>query len=182
MSTQRRILSSQANGRRSRGPVTTQGKARSSQNALTHGLLADCIVLPGESQQGFDALIDQHLERFGPADAIEEGIIEEMCAAYWRIRRAWAIENEWMTAELDALADGDPRGRAAKAFRKLATSPEIALLHRYESRLHHAYQRALRGILLLRAVDPAPIAVEETQNVDLPNEPSPISGHQDVRE
>jgi hypothetical protein len=52
--------------------------------------------------------------------------------------------------------------RIAGSFRQLAASPELALLHRYETRLHMMYQRALHNILLLRTLA-------------IPNEPSPIS-------
>ena len=36
------------------------------------------------------------------------------------------------------------------AFGELAAQPKLALLHRYEARLHLMYQRALRNLLLLR--------------------------------
>ena len=40
----------QANAELSTGPRTEEGKARSSQNSLKHGVFAKTIVLPGESQ------------------------------------------------------------------------------------------------------------------------------------
>ena len=44
-----RAAASRRNGARSRGPKTPEGKARSAQNALKHGMRAQkCIVLPGE--------------------------------------------------------------------------------------------------------------------------------------
>jgi hypothetical protein len=51
----------------------------------------------------------------------------------------------------------------ADAFSGLADGPALALIHRYEARLHLMYQRALHNLLLLR------IAA-------VPNEPNPISG------
>jgi len=85
-SSMRRIRSSRANGARSRGPRSPQGKAHSSQNAVRHGLLSKCVVMAGESGQGFDALLQQHLARFAPADGVDQGYIEEMVVAAWRIR------------------------------------------------------------------------------------------------
>jgi hypothetical protein len=38
-----------ANGARSIGPVTLEGKARSSQNSLKHGLAGEAVVLPHDS-------------------------------------------------------------------------------------------------------------------------------------
>ena len=92
----RRIDSSRANGARSRGPITPEGKERASTNALRHGLLAKCLVLENESNECFDDLVTQHIRRFAPADGVEFAMIEEMVAANWRMRRAWAIENRLM--------------------------------------------------------------------------------------
>jgi hypothetical protein len=172
MSSLRRQLSSQANGRLSRGPATPEGKARSSQNAVSHGLLSDCVVLPGESLEGFETLFEKHLDRFGPLDVVERAMIEEMAASYWRLRRAWAIENDLLTSEIDLTSPSDDRSRITAAFRKLASSPDLALLHRYETRLHMMYQRALHNILLLRTI---PLAGQDVGQVvtDLPTEQSP---------
>ncbi len=161
----RRIRASRANGARSRGPRSQSGKARSSQNAIRHGLLAKCVVMAGESSQGFDAILQQHLARFAPVDGVDQGFIEEMAAASWRIRRSWAMETRLFDDAVAAQPPGDERGRMADALGRLALRPEFALLHRYETRLHLTYQRALHNFLIVR-------------QVCMPNEPSPIFEHQ----
>jgi hypothetical protein len=57
-------------------------------------------------------------------------------------------------------------------------------MHRYETRLHMVYQRALHNLLLLRAAVPTegvvPIRVDPCSSVAIPvvpNEPSPNNGH-----
>ena len=60
-----------------------------------HGRLAECVVLHNESEEVFDDLLAQYYRRLGPSDDMEAGIIDEMAAAFWRIRRAWAIENQY---------------------------------------------------------------------------------------
>ena len=162
----RRILASRANGARSQGPSTPQGKQRSSQNAIRHGLLARCIVLDKESRASFEALLTQHLDRLQPADGVEFGMVEEMVASYWRMRRAWAIETRLLEDAANAQGESDPVGSIAAAFTSLAASPALALMHRYETRLHLVYQRSLHNLLLLRT-----LAVR--------NEPNPISGQSD---
>jgi hypothetical protein len=164
MSSQRRIAASRANGKLSHGPKTPEGKSQSSRNALRHGLLARFAVLKCESTAEFRASLDQHLQRFGPLDNVETGIIEEMAFAYWRLRRAWAIEARLIDDGVDAQTSGDAVGRLTASFSGLATSPQFNLLHRYETRLHRIFQRALQNLATLR-------------NDFLPNEPSPISGH-----
>ena len=138
----RRTLASRANGALSRGPLSPEGKRRSALNALRHGLLSDCVVLPGESVEAFAELLAQHIERFDPADGVEFGMIEEMAAAYWRLRRAWAIENTLFADTVAAQPPGDDVSRITAAFKQQAASSELALLHRYETRLHQMYQRA----------------------------------------
>ena len=162
MSSLRRSNSSRANGARSRGPITPQGKQRASANALRHGLLAKCVVLENESNQCLDDLVTQHIQRFAPADGVGFAIIGEMAAANWHMRRAWAIENRLMDQAIRNQPPGDGLSRLADAFSQLAASPELNLLHRYEARLHRIYQRALNNLLRLR-------------EPELPNGPNPIS-------
>ena len=141
---------------------------RNKPSSLRHGLLAGQLILPGETRENFDQVIRQHVRRFAPADGIEFGFIEEMAASYWRLRRAWTIETGLFADSLSGpAAPSAPRDhldRITQAFRALSAGPELPLLHRYETRLYLMYQRALRNILLLRAAS-------------VPNEPSPISGH-----
>jgi hypothetical protein len=118
--------------------------------------------LQNESNECFDNLVTQHIQRFAPADGVEFAIIEEMVAANWRMRRAWAIENSLMDKAIRNQPPGNEVSRIAAAFSQLAASPELNLLHRYEARLHRIYQRALDNLLLLG-------------EPELPNEPSPIS-------
>jgi len=164
----RRILASQANGARSLGPSTPEGKLRSSQNATRHGLLARCIVMEKESLGSFEALWLQHLDSLQPVGGVELGMVEEMVAAYWRMRRAWAIETR-MLEDAANVHEGAPDslGSIASAFATLAASPALALMHRYETRLHLVYQRSLHNLLLLRTLA-------------VPNEPSPTSEHPDA--
>ena len=49
MRSDKQKAASRANGRKSRGPVTPEGKRRARPNALKHGHLAECVLLPFES-------------------------------------------------------------------------------------------------------------------------------------
>ena len=164
MSSLRRIRSSRANGARSKGPLTAEGKRRSSQNALRHGLLSKQIVMRDESPEGFAAVVAEHIARIQPADGVELAMVEEMVASHWRLRRAWAIETRLLENQAAAQTSPDPLDRIANAFQDLAAKPALPLLHRYQTRLHLNYQRTLYTILLLR-------------DTAVPNEPSPISEH-----
>ena len=117
---------------------------------MRHGLLAKCIVIGNESAERFDALFTSFLERFGPLDDVEAGLVEEMAAAFWRTRRAWAIESRLLDNSLENQPAGDELRRLAAAFSESVARPELGLLHRYETRLHRIFQRSLYNLLLLR--------------------------------
>jgi hypothetical protein len=87
----------------------------------------------------------RHHTRFASADGVDQGYIEEMAAATWRLRRAWAMETRLFDDAVAAQPPGDERGRMAAALGRLGPRPEFALLQRYETRLHMHYQRALRA-------------------------------------
>ena len=152
MSSLRRINSSRANGARSRGPITPQGKERSSANALRHGLLAKRVVLENESSECFDDLVTRHIEHFAPADEVEFGMFEEMAVAYWRMRRACAIEDHLLEKAIRNQPPGDEVARIDAARVELAASPALKLLDRYKAHLLRIYQRALDNLALLRTV------------------------------
>ena len=189
LSSLRRIVSSRANGARSRGPSTQAGKLRSAANSRTHGLLAKCVVLENESPECFQSMLDAYLARFQPSDEVELGIVEEMIAAAWRGRRAWAMETKLLDSAMSALdpaPDNDERLRLTSGFTELSKQPPLELVHRYETRLHRIFQRSLNNFLLLRLVSaesdagPDGSALPATVEIGkMPNEPSPISGHLD---
>jgi len=190
MPSKRKIQSSRANGAKSHGPSTPEGKKRSAQNALHHGLLSQCVLLQCESDETFATLRQQHLDRFQPADGVEYGMISEMVVAKWRLHRTWAMQTRMFELEMARLpADNNPAHDLtlmASAFDILAVSPARAVLDRYESRFDLAYQRALRTLISLRAMplpdlpdhDDSPSPDQDNSpKDDLPKEPSPISEH-----
>ena len=152
MISEKRSQAARTNGARSRGPVTLEGKVISARNSLRHGLLAHTIVLSNEGESGFKALFDMHVARFSPLDDVEMSMIEEMCASYWRLRRTWAMETSILESGIAGQPHGTPIEQTAGAFCDAIENRHIALLHRYETRLHGMYQRALKNLLLLRKV------------------------------
>ncbi len=155
-------LASKQNGARSRGPKTEEGKRISSRNALRHGLLARNIILSNESQEVFDATLQEHLAKMAPADGVEQGAIEEMVSASWRLRRLWMMEKTLLQKALDGRTEPTEAERLAAAFRELAQSPELNLLDRYEARLHRMYQRSLHNLLILREFEAVDSPVDQT--------------------
>jgi hypothetical protein len=66
-----RAEASRRNGAKSRGPKTAEGKARSSRNALKHGLCAQHLVALGdEDLDAFDALEAALMDKLAPDGAL----------------------------------------------------------------------------------------------------------------
>src|SRR5712691_4858312 len=95
-----------ANGAKSRGPTTAEGKEKSSRNANKHGLTAGNgnILLDCEDPGQFDEVLNRLLAIHEPATPAEQDLVEEMVACRWRTRRLWTIGTVLPTAEILAQA------------------------------------------------------------------------------
>jgi hypothetical protein len=91
-SSKHRLEANRANAKRSTGPNTEAGKARSKMNAVKHGLAAKAIVIEGEDPREFETL-RAGLERdFDPQTVIERELVENLAALLWRQRRGHRFE------------------------------------------------------------------------------------------
>ena len=89
------------NAKRSTGPRTPEGKARSSQNACKHGLFARDAVLPDENPEEFLQLIadlEQELEARGD---FERRLVHHIAGTEWRMRRLVRLETGALTSQLE---------------------------------------------------------------------------------
>ena len=87
MATIRQIEANRRNAQRSTGPKTDAGKAAACLNRLKHGLRAETVVLPEESQEKFDALCAQLTDRYLPDGIEEDHLVEQMAVNWWRAAR-----------------------------------------------------------------------------------------------
>ncbi|MBM3724897.1 MAG: hypothetical protein FJW40_05685 [Acidobacteria bacterium] len=87
MATALQSETSRANGALSTGPITPQGKARSAQNALKHGLYAKGRVLPWESQEDYDQLRED-LHNHYQVPEIHRCLVDQLASELWHIQRA----------------------------------------------------------------------------------------------
>ena len=175
--TNRQSESSRTNGALSNGPKTEEGKARSSQNSLKHGLNSDKIlVLHTEKQQDYDALRAAYLKRFAPQDEVELELVDEMVGAKWRLRRIRSIETETLEMRMEDQDEyirkrgenpTDSR-RQAMAFKSLSdTSQSLNTLSRYETRLQRTYDRAFENLKKVRAFPQPPQPVSPSSVIEM---------------
>jgi len=72
------VKANQKNAKKSTGPKTPSGKAKSSKNALTHGIYAAIPFLPGENEEQLSQLADDITAALQPTDAIEVSYVERI--------------------------------------------------------------------------------------------------------
>ena len=171
MSSQSKSDAARANGAKSRGPITPEGKAKSSQNAIKHGLTATFTVLPCESKEDFEAVVEAHRAHHQPATQLEEELVRSLAIARWRLARIAAIEtnlfdNELSRAEVEIdeeFSEITGMGKLAHVFGKLADkSQSLSLLIRYENSLTRTCDRAFKHLLAVQKLrnEPKPEPME----------------------
>ena len=88
----RKLRANRRNARKSTGPRTAAGKARSCRNAETHRVFCSCLVLNGESQSMMHAIRDGLLDSLRPQNVMELAIVDRIVQAQWRLNRCQESE------------------------------------------------------------------------------------------
>jgi hypothetical protein len=105
---ERRLFANRKNALLSTGPKTMRGKRTVSRNASTHGILAREVVITAgdgeESQEEFDALIEDLENGYQPVWAVEELHVQIIATALWRKARVLRAENGEIRRQLDTSA------------------------------------------------------------------------------
>lgn len=91
---------------RATGPVTEAGKARSAQNARTHGFTAKSVNISAEERAAFDHMSADLRAEIRPAGCLEEEIFHRILSHTWNLRRIETFEMI-LLAEFDPLAETD---------------------------------------------------------------------------
>src|SRR5271169_743791 len=94
----RKANANRANAQHSTGPRTPAGKARSSLNALRHGILARAAfnaVIEGEERRTeFEALVAGLAQEYQPRTATEHMMVQQLAGCYWKLAKVWAHRSE----------------------------------------------------------------------------------------
>jgi hypothetical protein len=101
----RQIEANRRNALRSTGPTTENGKRRSRQNAVRHGLSAETVVDLVEDlddYRGFEAAI---IADYDARTAVERELLLRLASLLWRLRRATMIETELLRIQAEVLRD-----------------------------------------------------------------------------
>jgi len=159
MASDQQIQANRRNAQDSTGPLTPQGKAASSLNALRHGYYARSVLLPGEDQAEFDDLCNSQQACWQPQGQAELDLVEEMVASKWiKIRLT----------------------RFARTLDRLNLDPsrqlvEFDRLDRYLNRVQNRYLRAQKELRSLRRDRPPKPLQPTPAPADAEPEPTRIS-------
>ncbi|MCC6366899.1 MAG: hypothetical protein IT165_25540 [Bryobacterales bacterium] len=173
-----RAEASRINGAKSRGPVTPEGKARSSQNALKHGLTSRAVVLFNESHEEYDALLLEYRTLYKPMDQYEADRVTDIVNARWRIRRIQRFETAVIDLQLDEtspvlyekFATIDITAVEAASFQDLVQNSRVLdVIHNYESRYYRILEKAERDLQRYRQTRSQRVS----RQVKEPDRPSP---------
>jgi hypothetical protein len=136
-----RAEASRRNGAKSRGPKTPDGKARSAQNALKHGMRAEKHgVLPDEDATEFAELEAALGAELAPVGALQIVLARRVAVAAWRLARADRMEVELFVER--RYAGG---GVGLALIRDGNGTRSFETLLRYRGAAMAEFWRALRG-------------------------------------
>jgi hypothetical protein len=154
-STPDRAAINRANAARSTGPVSPEGKRRSSLNALRHGLTGQTVVLPEEDLAVYRNHCNQfHLE-LKPLVLLEGRAVQAIADTHWRLDRIRAMENNLFALAVEQSEDFsvDPAIQTALAqAQSLETNGDLLTkLSLYEQRLNRTLEKAKAELKQLQA-------------------------------
>ena len=105
MTSFRQIQANRGNAQLSTGPVTEEGKRRSRQNAVRHGLTAETVIDALEDAEDYAAFEMAVTADYDAQSAVERELVLRLASLLWRLRRATAIESGLFKIQARHLLD-----------------------------------------------------------------------------
>ena len=136
MATAKQKAANRRNAKKSTGPVSPEGKARSAMNSLSHGLTSQVLFTRREQPAEFWAILSDFMEEFQPESPFEQTLVERMALAQWNGLRSNSLE----TLILSRLQDDHP-------YQFVTFVP---LLLRYHAAADREYHRAHKAFITHR--------------------------------
>ena len=93
MTSFRQIEANRRNAQLSTGPITKDGKKRSRQNAVRHGLTAETVIDALEDAEDYAAFELAVTADYDAQSAVERELVLRLASLLWRLRRATSIES-----------------------------------------------------------------------------------------
>ena len=103
MTSLKKIEANRLNGKKSKGPVTFNGKRWSSKNAIKHGLNATQSTLTiGENTKEHSEFVKQLTLHYRPFDYYSQILVDRIIDIHWKLKRISKIESGIYAFEIQA--------------------------------------------------------------------------------
>ena len=100
-----RTRAAQANGKKSQGPITPEGKAISRANSLKHGMTGAGVVLPLEDAAEVSNLFDDLHAQFNPSTPLGKILVQRIALSAVRLRRSAEEEAAYLGEKIRNARD-----------------------------------------------------------------------------
>lgn len=147
MTTEKQAKANRQNALNSTGPITVEGKARSSKNAIKHGLLSKDLIIHGECQSEYELFRESLIETFQPEGPIECLLVEKIASSAWRQRRAIQAESLFFHNGLSS----EWNRKSLESFFQGTNGKCLQNLTRYEAVVEKNFYRAMNQLKELQA-------------------------------
>ena len=122
MTSFRQIEANRCNAQLSTGPVTEEGKRRSRQNAVRHGLTAETVIDALEGAEDYAAFEMAVTADYDAQSAVERELALRLASLLWRLRRTTAIESGLFKIQAKHLLQFRQRRQAHQEHQKIIDS------------------------------------------------------------
>jgi hypothetical protein len=150
MATLNQIEANRRNSQHSTGPLTIEGKAASSMNALKSGIDAESSVITGEDSAALGALTQQFYHDCQPQTAIESSLVDDIIHQAWLLRRFARIDAEIIDYEIRSNTYPSHDAPAGLAFIRSSNHQS-----RLQRRIHDSHRLKLQAIKELERIQAA---------------------------
>jgi hypothetical protein len=90
---QKKIDANRRNAKKSTGPKTKEGKAKSAMNSMKYGIYSDKFLIKGEKKEDFDEYSNSYINWLNPNNPILFDIVSQIIASGWFAKRYMIVES-----------------------------------------------------------------------------------------
>jgi hypothetical protein len=165
MASQKQLLANRLNAKKSTGPRSVEGKARSSMNALKTGIDAQSQLIRGEDPAALEELVTEYHGRFRPTTPEQRMLVDTLVDCEWLLRRFRAVETQlWEDAtHIFDITLAQAYSKKCDEFTRLQRRIDMTQRH------YHDALRLLQRLQAEEAVDPGPAATTGSQTAKSQN-------------
>ncbi len=155
---EKQLAANRANAKKSTGPRTPEGKARSSQNARRHGVTAQTLIMTEEDRKAYHAFFVEMMADLAPVGAMETFLAQSVAQEAWRLDHVRAQCNNLIaighfdgTADLYNTDHAEIHTAVTAAAVTRDQAEKLERLSLYQQRIHSAFQKHNADLKKLQA-------------------------------